>query len=84
LGAFEPSVGSINLLGVGSERVISGHFLVHDTVQEQKHSSVINVWSVLKLLAVWNTAIWLDRSVYHELNDGMELLNVLSGLQKSQ
>ena len=80
LSAFEPSVCSVDLLSVGSKRVISGHFLVHDTIQKQEHGSVINVRSILELLTIRDTAIGLDSGVDHELNSGMELFDVFSSL----
>jgi hypothetical protein len=84
LRAFEPSVGSVDFLGVGSKGVISGHFLVHDTVQKQEHGSVINVRCVLKFLSIRDTTIGLDRGVDHELDSGMELFDVFSCFQKGQ
>lgn len=84
LSAFEPSVGFVDFLSIGSKRVISGHFLVHDTVQKQEHGSVIYVRSILELLTIRNTTIRLDRGIDHELNSRMELFDVFSGFQKGQ
>ena len=78
LRAFEPCVSAVNFLGISSKRIISSHFFVHHTVQEQQHGRVINIRCILELLSVGDTSVGLDGCVDHELDCGVELLDIFA------
>ncbi len=84
LGTFKPCVSSIDLLGISPKRVSSFHVFVHSTIKKKKHCSVINIWSILKLMTVRNTAIRLNSIIDHKLDSGVKLFNIFTSLQKSQ